>query len=300
MRDYEIFTLANDFRISDLAILLESNKKFDNVPVNIIPFDDELELVHKLAKMYNSSIHPTNTLWDIVGKRLTKDYQYRPNALAWRYFRKLNAFQFHNKNFLYVDANCVILNSLSPIVEKLENYDFIFGAKSHWQHNFNNLGNYLIKHFNPNFKTLNTGFFFAKKESLNLEDISELSLYSELFQITSTDGEKITDENLFNLAILFQKKKFTFVSDIMENIFDLIDGTENLELVFNNGEYYFQNKKVFAIKWTGLHHFRNDNFNFSNYPFYKELANSVLKKVYDPKLLDYLTFKYKKFGILGD
>ena len=111
-----ICTLANDRMSPFLEAFLPSVRAhMPDLPVRIIPFDDNIEKTKALAKSHRAQIVEPDQRWDELGAKLFGDEDYRRGVPAWRYLRKLNAFQTDLDRFLFLDVHCLVLNDLRPL-----------------------------------------------------------------------------------------------------------------------------------------------------------------------------------------
>lgn len=129
-----LYTMANDRMADAFSRFLEYRSVFlPDVPLHVIPFNDELERVSALA-----GEHPAVTLLapdpriDETGKVVFQDEDYRPGIPAWRYFRKLNMFVGHDEPALFMDANAMLLADPRGLVDfsALDRQTIWFRARS--------------------------------------------------------------------------------------------------------------------------------------------------------------------------
>ncbi len=114
-----LYTMANDRMADAFARFLEYRSVFlPDVPLHIIPFNDELERIAAIV-----GDHPAVTLVtpdpriDETGQAVFEDEDYRPGIPAWRYFRKLNMFLGHDEPALFMDANAMLLADPRGLVD---------------------------------------------------------------------------------------------------------------------------------------------------------------------------------------
>jgi hypothetical protein len=144
MESFGIYTLANDVVYDQLVALLNSievNVGAD-IPVCVIPYNDQLERVKQEIKARNNvtlfenreSIQRwdnfANDVWAVHPAasqgNLARNTWYRTPLL-----RKLCAFDGEFDKFVFYDADSLAMQPLDNLLDKLSNYDFIFDD---WEH----------------------------------------------------------------------------------------------------------------------------------------------------------------------
>ncbi|QIR40660.1 methionine synthase [Tolypothrix sp. PCC 7910] len=145
MTPFGIYTLANDIVYDQLVALLNSIELNVNadIPICIIPYDDQLERVlqeiafRKNVFLFENKISMQrweefyNYIWNLhpqAHKKMQGHYKwYRKSNL----FRKMSAFDGEFERFVFYDADSLAMSSLDKVVNKLDDYDFIFDD---WEH----------------------------------------------------------------------------------------------------------------------------------------------------------------------
>ncbi|NMG09043.1 Npun_R2821/Npun_R2822 family protein [Brasilonema sp. UFV-L1] len=146
MEDFGIYTLANDIVYNQLVALLNSIEVnvSSKIPICIIPYDERLEQV----KLEVSS-RPNVTLFENKSSiQRWEDFYHQvwnahPQASQlnqghskkWykksHLFRKMCAFDGKFERFVFYDADSLAMSSLDRVLEKLDDYDFVFDD---WEH----------------------------------------------------------------------------------------------------------------------------------------------------------------------
>lgn len=108
---FRLYTVANDRMAAHLPRFLTLRKCFvPDVPLHIIPFDDDLDTVRRIvADEEQVFLTEPDPRIDEIGKTIYADEDYRPGIPAWRYFRKLNAFVGHDAPLMFLDLNTILL-----------------------------------------------------------------------------------------------------------------------------------------------------------------------------------------------
>lgn len=145
MAPFGIYTLANDVVYDQLVALLNSLEVNVNadIPICIIPYDEQLEKVRsEIASRKNVFLFEDkvsmqrweefyNQIWNLhpqAHNKIQGHYKwYRKSNL----FRKMSAFDGEFERFVFYDADSLAMSSLDKVVNKLDDYDFIFDD---WEH----------------------------------------------------------------------------------------------------------------------------------------------------------------------
>lgn len=145
MQPFGIYTLANDVVYDQLVALLNSIEinLSQDIPVCIIPYDHQLEKIkQEVACRPNltifecqSSIQYWEDFYRQVWNAHPKAHQkiqghpkwYKKNNL----FRKMCTFDGQFEKFVFYDADSLAMSPLDRVLDKLENYDFVFDD---WEH----------------------------------------------------------------------------------------------------------------------------------------------------------------------
>ncbi|KAB8333507.1 methionine synthase [Scytonema tolypothrichoides VB-61278] len=146
MEDFGIYTLANDIVYNQLVALLNSIEVnvSPNIPICIIPYDERLELVKlEVSSRPNVTLFENkssmqrwenfyNQVWNAhpQASQLKQGHSrkwYKQSNLL----RKMCAFDGNFKRFVFYDADSLAMSSLDRVLEKLDDYDFVFDD---WEH----------------------------------------------------------------------------------------------------------------------------------------------------------------------
>ncbi|WP_017317346.1 Npun_R2821/Npun_R2822 family protein [Mastigocladopsis repens] len=145
MEDFGIYTLANDVVYDQLVALLNSIEVnvSPDIHICIIPYDDRLNLVNQeidsrpnVSLFYDPTslqrweefyhevwnAHPSNNK-----KNLGHSKWYKKSNLL----RKMCAFDGKFDKFVFYDADSLAMSPLNRVLQKLDQYDFVFDD---WEH----------------------------------------------------------------------------------------------------------------------------------------------------------------------
>jgi len=126
-----ICTLANDYVFDQLVALLNSIDVVlgSQIPVCIYPFDDQTERISvEIAQRPNVFIYDHQASIDRWDQFMLSAAPERLNRSKFRLYgahRRFCAFDGPFDKFIYLDADTLVMNSLTPVFEKLDNYDFV-------------------------------------------------------------------------------------------------------------------------------------------------------------------------------
>ncbi|MBL4806191.1 MAG: hypothetical protein JKY31_02760 [Rhodobacteraceae bacterium] len=137
-----IYTCANDNFASSLEGLLRSIQISNpNLPVYVIPFDDECKKIKEICDEYGVVFWDGQVeFWDSIGSKIYGDRNHRPTIKKKNYFRKLSGFMGPLEEFIFVDVSIRVLSDVTKVFEILadSDYDILFHARSLPFRNFHN------------------------------------------------------------------------------------------------------------------------------------------------------------------
>ena len=178
-----LYTMASDRMTEYFARFLRHREAFlADVPLHVIPFDDDQQAIRDLAARYSgvSLVQPDERI-DAIGTKLFEAEDYRPGVPAWRYLRKLNALIGHDEPFLFLDANTMLLCDPRRVLNfQLIDQDTIwFRSLSAYTRTINNqVASDFLEILNPNCNCgigYNCGFFAAKGSFLDIRVASAMA-----------------------------------------------------------------------------------------------------------------------------
>ena len=124
-------TLANDTVCDQLIALLNSIEIISgsNIPVCIYPFDDQIQLIKaEIVNRPNVFIYEDSASiqrWDKFMEAAAPERLNRKKFRLYGAHRRFCAFDGPFEKFIYMDADTLVMNSLEPIFQKLEESDFV-------------------------------------------------------------------------------------------------------------------------------------------------------------------------------
>jgi hypothetical protein len=168
-----IYTLANDGVYHWLVAFLESCRIHEpDMPVIVIPFDDQMERVNALRDRYQFEVMEGESLrtLDRVGARYFPDDKKWPHA-----FRKFAAFWGPFERFVFVDADVVLLGPLDEFFDRAEASDVQFVCGDLDLDQVYARGTLREQLVATGLTTgFNTGFFMSSRNTLTLDQVRRL------------------------------------------------------------------------------------------------------------------------------
>jgi hypothetical protein len=277
-----IYTVANDRMASRLATLLESIRRYDNeVPVFVFPFDEHYEAVQRIAEVYNAKLVPCLPVWDQIGENIYGDEEYRPGIKSSGYFRKLNVFTGPLDNFVFLDANTLVLSNISNLVSTFFNsaFDIGFMTTSMANRTINVRGKKIVSLLDTKMgEGYNLSFFIGKKIAVNADFALGLSRNPHIRKLFGKAPEQAF--LVYYLAI------FAIPHCKLDEIdpqLPLNHSHQYAVIEKKNGFFYskppFLGKRAILLKWTGQQfHSQAGGANDSIYIKFKEQALKRLAK----------------------
>jgi hypothetical protein len=110
-----IYTLANDVTLDWFVAFCNSVRRHDpDLPLIVIPYDDRVERLTRLAGRYGFEMFADSQLGslDEIGRQMSS------TGLSGM-FRKLSVFWGPLTHFAYLDADLVMLSSINPAIEAI-------------------------------------------------------------------------------------------------------------------------------------------------------------------------------------
>lgn len=215
-----IYTFANDVVYDQLVALLnsiEANAGHE-IPVCVIPYNDQITQVSaEIKSRKNVTLFDDQNSIDFWENFAAEAWQSHPQAQAgWKNntyqvvrHRKLCCFDGPFEQFIYFDADTLMLGSVDQIYEKLANYDWItydFQYRSDLKYIFDPSQPNLRQVFTENdlkSKIFCSGWFASKKGVFPSEMLTELlvKLKNGESQLMAFRGDA-SDQSLLNYLVL--------------------------------------------------------------------------------------------------
>ena len=199
-----ICTLANDRVFDQLVALLNSIEAIlgSDFPVCVYPYDDNTErIAAEIARRPNVQLYQDRASierWDAFARKIwdlhpTAKEQWQKISSSDYYrvgtHRRLCAFDAPFDQFLYMDADTLLLNSVEPIFAKLEEFDWVVYDFQYrdLSHVYEVNSEKLTQVFSENqlkSEIFCSGFYATKREIFSQEKLEEL-----LFNLENGEAE---------------------------------------------------------------------------------------------------------------
>ncbi|MES9509796.1 hypothetical protein ABWJ92_25815 [Streptomyces sp. NPDC000609] len=116
-----VYFVAND-RVLELATVFLNSFRSNNpdIPLRLIPFDDDHQRIAALAERYGFDIWADDELLARCDE-ISLSFHDRPKG----HFRKLAAWEGEFDEFLYIDSDTAVLQSIDFVFDQLDGYGFL-------------------------------------------------------------------------------------------------------------------------------------------------------------------------------
>jgi len=186
-----IYTLANDAIYDQLVALINSIEAniSEDIPICIIPYDNDLEKVKKLVSGCHITLFDdqksiqrwedfTAEVWAAhpaaeAQSKIKSPWYYKSHIL-----RKFCSFDGHFDKFVFYDADSLAMKPIDDIFEKLDTYDLVFDDLDHTKPSALKTLNIQLMVQSGLFKEMDivtkfhcTSFFGAKKGYFGIEEL---------------------------------------------------------------------------------------------------------------------------------
>lgn len=214
-----IYTMANDSALESVTALLNSIRYYDpDVPILIIPFDNNVESIREKLKKYSRvELFGDSYFLNRISKKILesfgKNFFDKPNKL-----RKQVCWFGPYDEFLYIDADIIVFEKIIDNLRYLSNNDFICCDYQYKRDIKDIFADAVIKK-DVFTKTelnyvFNSGFWGSKKDAISEDRLygmfAECASHPEYFDFSS----KVSDQPIINYIILkLAKHKFNIVRD---------------------------------------------------------------------------------------
>lgn len=265
-----IYTLANDVVYDQLVALLNSIEANagKEIPVCVIPYDNRLEKVRaEIATRKKVTLFDNSTVierWENFATEAWKTHQRAqrvwkerglPSVYRLAMHRKLCAVDGVFDNFVYFDADTLLMAPLDPIYAKLDEYDWVaydFQYKSDLKYVFDGLKDQPVQAFNSEqvkSKIFCAGWFASKKgvfDSRKLEDLFDKLRTGEA-DVMALFGP---DQSLFNYMVL--RSELSFYNFAYHNLEEATGSHWSSKFDVVDNVLYDKGKKITYIHFMSI------------------------------------------------
>jgi hypothetical protein len=171
--DFGIITAANDRMLPFLEAWFGAVRTFNpDVPLAVLPFDDESEAVRQTAERGGMLFCDDVTArWRALGRAVYPDAEYRPGTPSANYLSKMAAFDGPFARFLFLDCNSMIFFDATTLPEKTYSdvIYFLYSAKMGSNYAREAVASY-YRRFDPEFRYgFNANFFLSSRHRISLD-----------------------------------------------------------------------------------------------------------------------------------
>ena len=251
-----IYTMANDRMASFLESFLRSVRRvMPSVPIGVIPFDDSVQKTEQLAATYGASLVPPDLTWDLIGKNIYGDEDYRPGVPAYRYYRKFNAFTGPFQTFCFMDVNTLVLSPLNELGKRLDqNHDILFLMRSSPKRSIRrDVARCTMQILSPGILSgYNAGFFLSRRNTVDPLHAATLGRNKNLRRIFGMAPEQA----FFAWYATICGLRHGLIGELDPSLQNVSSGKKFLVEKSSDGRFYFlegpsQGRQAYFLKWTG-------------------------------------------------
>jgi len=242
---YGIYFLANDVVYDWTIAFLNSFRTFNpDLPLYLIPFNDDCDRVLSLKDTYNFDIYTDESFSRLEAIGEAFELGYTKTGPYW--FRRYAAFWGPVEKFMYLDTRQVILADLKPYIQALEEFDFDF---LHYDCAIDQV--YEVGEFRRNMlrrgggRGFNSGRWASYRGLFSLEEFEQLG--EKALQIREQLNPRNTDQAFINYCCDMKPVRYGHVAEVMGGICQ--DGWARKQ-----GTIYKQNGKYFLWDYGGIYH----------------------------------------------
>lgn len=253
-----VYCLAND-KVLDWFIAFAHSLRYYNpdISVTIIPFDDNIAALSKVASKYKFHIIKDDSLkeFDQIGEFIC-----RGNYVAAHAFRKLKAFQGPYENFLFLDSDVVVLSALESLFDYYQKrrHSFVYFDKDmdmvYEPGPFRQkmIGEYSAKGFN-------TGAFISSKGLIDITFVQEMA--QDALPIKEYFNPFTLEQPFLNYCIDRKRPHILNSIDLIPGIASSIWANSN-EVSASQDVSKFYRKETSNGKWCPFIHWAGYSVNY--------------------------------------
>lgn len=252
-----VYFLAND-PVLDLAIAFLNSFRRSNpgVPLCLIPFDDRIEAIAQLQERYNFCLWASPDLLRRCDE-ISKTFHGR----VFGHYRKLAMWDGGYDEFVYIDTDTVVLESLEAVFSLVREFAFLtstsdlsYTLKWVWKKSIFDVTSLSERQIRF---AANTGFIASRKGALTLDEITaripaaaDLLPHMELFCI---------EQSLLNYLIVTSGKRYTSLYTLMRtrrrgDLPQEAWGGDAIGTVRQGRIVYPSYPRVLLVHWAGQAH----------------------------------------------
>lgn len=253
---YGVYFLANDVVYDWTIAFLNSFRRFNpNLPLYLIPFNDNSDRVLSLQDIYHFKIYTDHSFSRLEAIGEAFELGYTKTGPYW--FRRYATFWGPVEKFMYLDTRQVILADLKPYIQALEQFDFDFLHYDCAIDQVYEVGEFRRKMLRQGRgRGFNSGRWASYRGLFSLEELEYLG--EEAIQIREQLNPRNTDQAFINYCCDMKPVRYGHFAEIMGGICQ--DGwVRNIKTLYQTKNYYLvwdygnlnHKKQVILLHWAG-------------------------------------------------
>ena len=259
---YGVYFLANDIVYDWTIAFLNSFRTFNpDLPLYLIPFNDDCDRVLSLKDTYNFEVYTDDSFSRLEAIGESFELGYTKTGPYW--FRRYAAFWGPVEKFMYLDTRQVILDDLKPYIQALEQFDFDFLHYDCAIDQVYEVGEFrrqMLRHGKG--RGFNSGRWASYRGLFSLEEFEQLG--KEALQIREQLNPRNTDQAFINYCCDMKPVRYGHFAEVMAGICQDGWARKQGKIYQQNGKYFLwdyggldHKKQLFLLHWAG--------YNFNSY-----------------------------------
>ena len=269
-----VYFLASDGVLDNTIAFLNSFRHFNpTMPLAMIPYDEsKCEKLFLLAKTYDFDVHFEPQLFRQIDHLSEVFYENGVTSLSNRMYRKLSIWDGPFEEFLYLDVDSVVLDSVDFAFDLLDKHADVMTTHSNyphlkqwvWEDTIDESGLLSPEQivFSANMGSILSSKRFASTTELVQKAVADAPLVKKYF--ARKDGAGLNDQGALNWLVVTSGKRYSSFSNLAhgDRVPDLVKlefwagGDELPKDVIITEDYrleklYDQEHPVFFAHWTG-------------------------------------------------
>jgi len=281
---YGVYFLANDVVYDWTIAFLNSFRTFNpDLPIYLIPFNDNCDRVLSLKESYNFEVYTDDSFSRLEAIGEAFELGYTQTGPYW--FRRYAAFWGPVEQFMYLDTRQVILADLKPFIQALEQFDFDF---LHYDCAIDQV--YEPGEFRRDMlrqgkgRGFNSGRWASRRGLFSLEEFETLG--GDALKIREQLNPRNTDQAFINYCCDMKPVRYGHFAEVIGGICQDGWARKQGEIYQEDGKYFLwdyggtdHKKQVILLHWAG-YNLKSLKPHSQLYNYYFNLSHSLIDKIY--------------------